>query len=272
MTRRGRTLTRLSITQKIRLRHEEVKRWRKSCRVKKIEPHVINEIVHGSPRTPAQAYSFINNSRHLGFNPAGFRPHVRKKLLSKHLHHHLLNEARVLLPVVPESMGSHDPKSKVVDIPYKLCSRPYLPTVKEAAQIGHHALHQAVYEYESANRELLDKDQWSARESVALGAWFDKTTKSDQPIRAFVLHIAPNASCNISPIREKFPFWGAIVICVQHPHTSFENGLRLRSERAGGAPLIDMRNGDIFLVPPKLAHSIVATTTISDAYLFILWF
>lgn len=258
--------------QKIRLRHEEVKRWRKRCRVKKIELQVINEIVHGSPRTPAQAYSFINNSRHLGFNPASFEPHLRKKLLSKQLHRHLLNEARVLLQVPPESIDSKYPNSDVANIPYKICSRPYLPTVKEAAQVGHHALQQAVYEYETMNRELLDRDQWSAGESVALGAWFDKTTKSDQPIRAFVLHVAPNESANISPRREKFPFWGAIVICVQHPHSGFDNGVRLRLERAGSAPLIDMRNGDIFLVPPKMAHSIVATTATSDAYLFVLWF
>ncbi|KAI0566042.1 hypothetical protein FGB62_12g253 [Gracilaria domingensis] len=267
-------LTRLSLIQKIRLRHEVVKRWRKKCRVKKIQPNVIAEIIRGSPRTPSQAISFINNSRYLGFNPANFSPALCKAVLNRNLQHLLLREANALLPstggeqTIPKE--ARDVFRRASEGRYKICSRPYLPGFKEVAEIAHESLQNVVHKFESENRELLDSELVSVGESVALGAWFDKTTENDQPIRITIMHIGPKEKGHISHHKDKYPFWGAAVICLQERNHT-DSGITLHNERTYDYAWL-MRNGDMMIITPKLVQSVVVTATNREAYVLIVWF
>ncbi|CAN8063848.1 unnamed protein product [Agarophyton chilense] len=270
----GGKLTRLSLTQKIRLRHEEVKRWRKKCRVKKIQRNVIEEIIKGSARTPTQAISFINNSRYLGFNPANFSPVVFRAAINQNLQHLLLQETSALLPNTSGSYSmpkdARDLFARAAENKYKICSRPYLPGVKEVAEIAYDALQNVVHTFDRENRPSLDKGPWSVGESVALGAWFDKTTENDHPIRITITHISPKETSHISPQKDRFPFWGAAVLCLQE-NTNADCGITVRNKRAYDFAWF-LRDGDLIVITPKLVPSILITAVKKEAHALIVWF
>lgn len=270
---KGASRKRLSLTQKIHLRHEEVKRWKKKCRVKKIQKHVIDDILRDSTHTSAQAYSFISNARSLGFNPVNFNNLVHKAPIKTTLKEQLLRETRMLPSAGCDNTNSKDSnhQARSLDFPYRVCSRPYLPGIKQAAEVGHEALKLAIMSFEKERKDQPSKHHWAVPEPVSLQPWFEKTTKSDQPIRVTVMRIGRQEKRNIALPKEKFPLWGAIMICVLEGNSPFDSSMTFHTGKAFEEPVI-VRDGHMMIITPKSIHSSTAETTSDAGYVLTIMF